>query len=129
MEVLKVPATIGLNSGVTNVSSFYSPVNSIPYSSAAYPWKALGHKGACEDTEDDCVDVLPEVWNSQVNEWTALMQDGTIDALDWCGQVGKLAWYIPTSTAERDATLLSHYGLRGEANRAKLAETFNSRIF
>ena len=126
MEVLKVPATIGVKSGVTEVSSFYSPENSLEYSSVGYSWEALrtSENVSCEETEDDCVDVLPEVWNGQIQQWTNLMQDDVIDALDWCGQVGKLGWYIPEETARRDETLVSHYGLSGEKNRAKLANTF-----
>jgi len=124
MEVLKVPAAIGLNSGVTNITSFYSPVNTLEYSSVAYPFDALKTNVPCEETQEDCVDVLTEVWNGQFPAVTKALQEGTIDALDWCGQVGKLGFYIPTSTAQKDPTLLSHYGLQGESNRAKLAETF-----
>ncbi len=124
MEVLKVPATVGLNSAVTNVTSFYSPVNTIEYSSSAYPFDALQTNVQCETTDEDCVDVLPEVWNGQFPAVTSLMQQDAIDSLDWCGQVGKLGFYIPAITASKDPTLLSHYGLKGESNRAKLAETF-----
>lgn len=126
MEVLKVPATVGLKSGNTNITSFYAPSNTIEYSSAAYPWDAIRQSSLepCENTEEDCVDILPEVWNSQLPEWTALSQEGALDALDWNGQVGKLGWFIPVLTAQRDASLLSYYGMQGEANRAKLAETF-----
>lgn len=127
MEVLKVPATVGLNSLVTNASSFYSPTNSLEYSAASYPWDSLRVSNSnisCELTDEDCVHVLPEVWKGQSQEWTNLMQEDVIDALDWCGQVGKLAWYVPEATAKKDDSLVSHYGLSGEKNRAKLADTF-----
>ena len=124
MEVLKVPVTIGLNSGVTAKSSFYSPVNVLEYSSNAYPWEALENKVDCEKTSENCVDVMPEVWNGQASEWNEKMLDGTIEPVDGCGQVGKLGWYIPGATAKRDNSLVSYYGLQGEENRAKLAETF-----
>ncbi len=124
MEIMKVPATVGLNSKDTGKTSFYSPVNSLEYSSKAYAFDALENPVGCETTDEDCVDVMPEVWNGQMPKVTSMVQEGTIDALDWCGQVGKLGFYIPQVTASKDPTLLSHYGLQGEENRQKLAETF-----
>jgi hypothetical protein len=131
MEVMRVPVTVGLDSSVTGITSFYSPDNSLQYSSASYPWEALRGATAafennsnCEDTTEACAHILPEVWNSQVSEWTKALQDGVIDSLDWSGQVGKLGWYVPEATARKDVSLVSYYGLQGEANRAKLAETF-----
>jgi len=38
--------------------------------------------------------------------------------------IGGLGFYIPSLTAERNKTLTSFYGLRGEDNRIKLAHTF-----
>jgi hypothetical protein len=41
MEVLEVPATVGLTTSTTAASSFYSPTNTIEYSSSSYPFDAL----------------------------------------------------------------------------------------
>ena len=38
--------------------------------------------------------------------------------------VGKISLHIPNFVAQTDSSLLSFYGLRGERNRQKLAETF-----
>jgi hypothetical protein len=124
MEVLKVPVTVGLNSGLTSISSFYSPINSMEYSNVSYPWEALQDGIDCEKTDEDCVDVMPEVWNGQVSKWSSMMHEGIIEPVNGCGQVGKLGWFVPGSTARRDASLVSYYGLQGEANRAKLAQAF-----
>lgn len=39
--------------------------------------------------------------------------------------IGEEGWHIPKFTAEKDSSLLSHFGLAGEENRRKLAERFN----
>eukprot|EP00934_Nitzschia_sp_Nitz4_P004111 Nitzschia sp. Nitz4//scaffold458_size6098//2//3483//NITZ4_009188-RA/size6098-augustus-gene-0.1-mRNA-1//-1//CDS//3329552307//4101//frame0 len=40
------------------------------------------------------------------------------------GVQGQEHWFIPKFTAERDPTLTSYFGMVGESNRHKLAETF-----
>lgn len=124
MEVLQVPVTVGRNSGVTEISSFYSPENTMAYSSGPYAWDALRVEDDCENTDEDCVDVLPEVWNGQVSKWTQMMFEGAIEPVDGCGQVGKLGWFVPGATARKDDSLVSYYGLQGEDRRAKLAKCF-----
>lgn len=124
MEVLKVPVTIGVKSGLTNISSFYSPVNTLEYSNEPYPWDALTHSVDCDATDQHCIHVMPEVWNGQESKWISMMEDGIIEPVDGCGQVGKLGWFVPGSTAKRDDSLVSYYGLQGERNRAKLAQAF-----
>lgn len=125
MEVLKVPVTIGMNSGLTSISSFYSPTNTLEYSSQVYPWEGFREDDIdCKTTDETCIDVMPEVWNGQFSKWISLMQQGLIEPVDGSGQVGKIGWFIPTATARIDDSLLSFYGLQGEENRAKLAQTF-----
>ena len=126
MEILKVPASVGLNSGISGATSFYSPANGLEYSSTAYPWDALRRNVSegCHTTDEDCIDVMTEVWNGQISKWTEMLQDGIIDPADGNGQVGKLGWFVPGATAGQDPSLLSYYGLQGEENRHKLAETF-----
>ncbi len=124
MEVLGAPATVGLTSETTSASSFYSPTNTLEYSSAAYPFSALKDARACHLHKNECAQVLPEVWNGQVNEWTKAANEGFIEPIEGNGQVGKGSWYLPRFTAERDDSLVSFYGLSGESNRRKLARTF-----
>jgi hypothetical protein len=139
MEILDVPVSVGLNSLVTDNTSFYSWSNTLQYSSAAYPWDAVERSTTstgdddigtnnifvdCTKTNDDCVHVLTEVWNGQVNEWEKGIQDGYIEPVDGGGQVGKLGWYVSSQTAQNDSTLTNFYGLRGESNREKLATVF-----
>ena len=124
MEVLKVPVTIGLNSNLTKKSSFYSPENVLEYSRNPYAWEAMHIDVDCANTDEDCVDIMPEVWNGQVSKWELQMQEGIIEPVDGCGQVGKIGWFIPMNAARRDDSLMSYYGLQGEENRAKLAQTF-----
>lgn len=42
------------------------------------------------------------------------------------GFLGRIGFYVPKYTVERDSSLISYFGLKGEANRAKLAETFKT---
>ena len=37
---------------------------------------------------------------------------------------GKISFYVPAFVADRDPTLVSFFGLRGDQNRQKLADTF-----
>ena len=156
MEVLKVPATVGLNSNVTSKTSFYSLSNSIEYSEMTYPYDGLKTSIAmasadpaspdptidtdssrrfqntidtdrvknCEATHEECVHVLPEVWAGQESVLNKLLADRIIEPVDGCGQVGKVGWFIPGAVGREDPSLMSYYGLQGESNRAKLAETF-----
>jgi len=78
----------------------------------------------CEATEEDCFHVLPELWSGSEKVLNELLSDHIIEPVDGCGQVGKIGWYIPGAVAEKDPSLMSHLGLRGEGNRAKLADTF-----
>ena len=135
MEILNVPVSVGLNSIVTDKTSFYSSSNTLQYSTSAYPWDAVERSTStnstgdvnfvdCTETNDDCVHVLTEVWNGQVNEWERGIQEGYIEPVDGGGQVGKLGWYVSSQTAQSDSTLTNFYGLRGEQNRQKLATVF-----
>ena len=127
MEILKVPATVGLTTESTFKSGFYSPTNTLEYSSKAYPFEALRDADQCHLISDDfkeCANVLPEVWNGQLNEWTAALNEGYVEPLEGNGQVGKGSWYVPAFSAANDESLVSFYGLRGEGRRQKLANDF-----
>jgi hypothetical protein len=124
MEVLQVPVTVGLTTETTAVSGFYSPQSKLTYSTKATPIDALRGATDCQETNEECAHVLPEVWNGQLNEWVSALNDGYIEPVQGNGQVGKSSWYIPKFTAQDDNTLVSFYGLQGESNRNKLADNF-----
>ena len=127
MEILEVPVTAGLMPNVTLASSFYDPQNRLTYSDLGYPFVALrkAHEvGDCLLTTDHCADLMPEVWSGQADAWTKGLKEGYLLPTEGDGQVGKVSWFIPAFTARQDPTLVSFYGLRGDENRHKLANTF-----
>ena len=124
MEIVNVPVTVGLTSDNTAAASFYSPSNTLEYSSVAYPWDALQGAEKCEDTLEECVHVFPEVWIGQESTWTDAVNNELIEPVEGNGQVGKISWYVPQFTVQKDPSLISFYGLAGEENRHKLAEEF-----
>lgn len=124
MEILNVPATIGLTTNTTAKSSFYSLDNTLEYSAEAYPFAALENAIDCHLKEGPCTQVLPEVWNGQNHEIRAASEKGWIEPPEGNGEVGKGSWYIPQFAAQADSSLVSVYGLQGESNRQKLANAF-----
>ena len=125
-EVLGVPATIGLTAD-SSAASFYNVNNTFDYSPAAYPWEALDEAnrvGDCLESDELCAHVFPEVWNGQSAAWTESHSQGKISAPEGNGMVGKISFYVPAFVADRDPTLVSFFGLRGDENRKKLAEAF-----
>lgn len=127
MEVVRVPATVGLTSQDTKVSSFYSSNNDFLYSTVAYPYGALQMADEIDDcslTEVPCVHILPEVWEGQFKEYWPLVLNQTIEPPAPDGLLGQSGLYIPAFTASRFPQMGIWYGLAGEANRQFLAETF-----
>ncbi|KAL3915961.1 MAG: hypothetical protein SGILL_005398 [Bacillariaceae sp.] len=124
MEVLQVPTTVGLTTKTTKNSSFYALDNTLEYSAEAYPFDALKNGVDCQTKEEPCIQVMPEVWNGQQHEWSRALQAGFMEPVEGNGAVGKGSWFTPMFAAERDSTLVSVYGLKGEKNRHKLAENF-----
>lgn len=124
MEILKVPATVGLTTNTTAISSFYSLDNTLEYSAEAYPFDALENAVDCHLQDGPCTQVLPEVWNGQAHELKKASQKGFIEPVEGNGAVGKGSWYIPQFAAQEDSSLVSVYGLQGEEHRHKLASAF-----
>mmetsp|Transcript_17527 Transcript_17527/g.31830 ORF Transcript_17527/g.31830 Transcript_17527/m.31830 type:complete len:437 (-) Transcript_17527:1877-3187(-) len=139
-EVLGVPATI--ETGFADKSSnFYDPKLGFSYGEMSYDYEALraalNHDGDCQqfqterkknnETYKSCAHVMPESWNGQRKEVATHEEDGLIEPTTGTGGVGKLSWYIPYYTAERDPILLSYFGLavgNDTTKRRKIAETF-----
>ncbi|KAL3909860.1 MAG: hypothetical protein SGILL_007919, partial [Bacillariaceae sp.] len=128
MEVLQVPATVGLTTNTTAKSSFYAVENTLEYSAEAYPFDALQNGVNCEMKQEPCIQVMPEIWNGQQHEWNRAIQAGFMEPVEGNGAVGKGSIFIPKFAAQKDPTLVSVYGLQGEDNRHKLAETFRKPL-
>lgn len=127
MELVQVPATVGLSTSDTHMSSFYNPQNLMVYSDVAYPYEALetGHyASACYTTNEPCIHVMPEVWDTTSSQIVSMLDRGIIDTPGPTGLLGQSGPHIPTFTAEQHPGLAIWLGLAGEENRAFLAETF-----
>lgn len=132
-ELLDVPTT--LESGEADEKiSFYDDKNSLDYG-VAYPWDALETSSQVKDCRlvagnnnegnyTPCSHVMSEVWLNRRKVVDRLEEQGVIEPFSFLGVFGKAGWYIPRFTGQRDPTLLTYLGLKGEENRRKLAETF-----
>lgn len=126
MEVVGVPATVGLNTGNTENFGFYSPVNTMQFGEFGYPYWALEKANQVEDsncskTTEDCAHLLIEDWGI---DYQPFLQNGTLAPPASNGQIGKMSLYIPSHTAQFFPELSIFFGLRGEDKRQKLAEIF-----
>eukprot|EP00934_Nitzschia_sp_Nitz4_P005500 Nitzschia sp. Nitz4//scaffold381_size12975//22//4397//NITZ4_008988-RA/size12975-processed-gene-0.7-mRNA-1//-1//CDS//3329549898//5490//frame0 len=71
------------------------------------------------DSYKACTHVILETWLADGEDLPAAIErPGNL------GVLGEQNWFIPKFTAERDPTLLSYFGMSGDENRRKLAETF-----
>ena len=83
-----------------------------------------GHSNDAATIYQPCAHVIPEVWATQSHNLAQLQREGTIEAPLGLGVIGQQGWFIPRFVAQHDPTLLTYFGLAGEQNRRKLAETF-----
>lgn len=125
MELLDVPVKVGLGSD-TRDASFYNLDNSLLYSPVGYSWdglrKANELNGDCQQTEEDCVHVLPDAWVSQADILKEEYDNGQLDYLDGNGQIGKDSLFLPKFTAQQYPFTVTYHGL--SQNRQQLAEIF-----
>jgi hypothetical protein len=127
MELVGVPATVGLTGEMTKVSDFYSVENQFQFSPLTYSPEGLiksNQVTGCKETEDACVHILPEVWNGQRDVYEKLFEDQEIDRPSSNGILGQTSLYVPSFTARKYPTLTSFWGYQGENNRQLLAELF-----
>ncbi|KAL3931689.1 MAG: hypothetical protein SGBAC_011192, partial [Bacillariaceae sp.] len=122
---MDVPVAIGMGNE-TKESSFYSDENSLLFSSKSYAWdgirKANEVGGNCLLTDEECVNLITDVWVSQFDVMAKEYADGQLDYLDGNGQVGKLSWWVPKYTAARHPFTVTHLGL--SQNHHRVAEVF-----
>lgn len=131
VEIIGVPASVGLTSETAKSEGFYSADNTFEYSAETYPFDALRAANSkilsgqnCENTNDPCVHILPEVWNGQINQYHALEKEGVIDRTTSNGAVYKPSLMIPKATAQEFPSLGLFYGLQGDQDPRVLAEKF-----
>ena len=126
-ELVRVPVSIE-SSGPNGNLSFYHPGLSFDYGVASYDYDAM-RRGKdlvdCRLTDEPCAHVLPEVWNGQNDNMRRYEDEGLIENAVAGGGVAKYSWFMPRVLAETEHSLLSHFGLRGEEARRKLASIFN----
>jgi hypothetical protein len=135
---LGVPAT--LETGVPNVNlDFHDKELRFGYGAGnnfTCLENALKYNGDCSLANKDtlnplnneyepCAHFVPEVWTTQLTRIGDMADQGIVEEPEGLGVVGQMNWWIPKFTAERDPTLLTYFGLAGEENRRKLAETFH----
>ena len=132
-EILGIP--VSLESGTaTDTVDFYDFKSSLGYGTS-YDYEALRRGNEAKDCRlvnkvDDlgnyqsCAHVLTEVWYGQAEQTNFLWNEGVIERPGVMGALGFQSTFIPRFTAEDDASLLTHLGLKGEENRQKLADTF-----
>eukprot|EP00980_Cylindrotheca_fusiformis_P009777 scaffold2156_cov115-Cylindrotheca_fusiformis.AAC.2 len=127
MELVGVPATVGLTTEMTKVTDFYSPENELQFSPFPYSPEGLiksNQVASCNEVEEECVHVLPEVWDGQYDIYQKLLEDGEIDRPLSNGMLDQTSLYVPLFTARNHPSLTSFLGYQGEDNRALLAELF-----
>ncbi|CAB9513712.1 expressed unknown protein [Seminavis robusta] len=126
-ERLQVPtAVVGINNNNDNTDdttaiSFYHPAAPFVYADQAYDWEGLQ-----ATSEKERVHVLPEVWNSQRENYYQAIQNQSIvhDPVGTAtGIWGQSQWYVPTHTAQAHPALLHYYGLQ-QATTLQLADIF-----
>jgi 7 transmembrane sweet-taste receptor of 3 GCPR len=132
-EMLGVPTSVDTGMADT-VVDFYNNEGRMEYGKG-YDWDAIrmaSKVGDCrlvkqsDDPEDyqSCAHVSLEVWEGQLENMKLLQNDNVAEKPTPLGVLGDAGWYIPKFTAEKDPGLLAHFGLSGDENRRKLAETF-----
>ena len=132
-EVLGVPVTLETGSPDVNLD-FYNPEMSFGWG-AGNDWPVQSSatvnadcrqvpKMAPDGSYQACAHLVPEVWATQSHNMDRLQREGVIEPPMGLGMIGQQAWYIPKFVVESDPTLLTYFGLAGEANRHKLADIF-----
>ena len=137
MEVVRVPATVGLTTNTTLRNSFYTPLmeyGSItpPSNRVAYPYEGLREAHTiqprdCTQTEKPCTHIIPEVWPGEVvvsTDYHQLVEDDMVEPASESGVVGQSGLHIPLRTLKEYPQLGSWVGLQGHHRRELLASLF-----
>ena len=130
-ELLGVPSTIESGMADKNLN-FYDELNRMEYGSS-YDQSVIENAHAAEggdctiykdkggDEYSPCAHLCMDIWN---NGWDGLVESGAAETSKLVGMIGNQGWHIMDHSVRNDSSLATHYGLRGEENRRKMAETF-----
>ena len=125
-ELADVPVTIETTGG--GPLSFYDINNAFNYPTVSgnnfEGMKEGNELRDCTKTNKTCCHFLPEVWEEHRSQMDKAAREGYIEKPSANGMRSGSGWYIPDHVAREHPTFKSHFGLRGEENRHKLAEIF-----
>lgn len=130
-ELLDVPVSIEAGTAEANINLYhkfsaldYGVANGFDAIETAFETKDCRRLLSNNNEYVPCAHVIPEVWS--LAKWSIAEQldKGTILPPTALGALGDSGIYVPLGTVERDPSLLSYVGLRGEENRRKVAEAF-----
>jgi len=136
-ELVGVPSTIETGVFEKNVN-FYDETNRMDYGQATRyemfqrAYDAAGgdcsiyneaNKEAGGDDYLPCAHAVMEVWSTN-DELLDVQKKGVAEPGQLLGIIGFQGWHITLSSIEKDPSLANIYGMTGESNRQKLADTF-----
>jgi hypothetical protein len=131
-EILGVPSTI--ESGAKdNITNFYDVSNRMDYgtsSDVSVIQNAFDANGDCSvykrgnlgDEYMPCANIAMDLWYPE--RWDSAVDSGAAEAAKITGVIGVDGWHVTKFAIEKDPSLSSYFGMKGEDNRQKLAETF-----
>jgi len=133
-EILGVPTSLEAGSfGETR--NFYDAQARIDYDTSSYvdflAAPQVLEDGNCKfadhestETYQPCAHFNPEHWHIEHANVTRQLQAQGIEPPQNAGSLGHETWFVTKFTVEEDPTVVSYLGLKGDANRRKLAAIF-----
>jgi hypothetical protein len=136
-ELLGVPSSI--ESGVIDENTdFYDVSNRLDYGTGndvatiqnafdakwgdCSVYKQGNYAATAKEEYMPCANIAMDAFYTTT--WAPVVDNGAAEAPKMIGVIGNDDWHITQFTIERDPSLSSYYGMRGEENRQKMAETF-----
>ena len=134
--MLGVPATIDGNFSLRKDNlplSFYHTENWYNLSEIPYPIHSLIEAnevdGDCTKTQKPCAHIIPSAWEAGRQDSEKFTKTGEIASNQQRnGITGRIGFFVPIRTVQKDPTLHSYFGLKGDSNRGKLASTFKTPV-
>lgn len=145
MEFVGVPASVGLTTETSFEANFYAESLSekLSFSPISYAYEGIEKANEyipcptnaaeivqancefilpeCQNTEEECAHILPEVWAGQRSEYIKLEKSGVLESSP-NGMITNPSFMVPTKTAKEYPMLSIIYGL--QANPTLVASLF-----
>ena len=135
-ELLGIPSTIETGMAEVNVN-FYDETNRMEYGKAnEYQMFTNAHdaggdctvykdanEGASGEDYIPCAHMVLDVWFPN-DSFKSAQKAGHSESMQYVGMIGYQGWHITKFSLEKDPSLATHFGIAGEENRQKLADTF-----